>query len=106
MPKATKRICHREIRPFTLAAPVPFAARASASIDSSGSAALSSCGARASHRSDAVLAIICLDNAGVISAKKRKRYADRVPAAAFDVIEAAVREVQAAVQDAQGSQED
>ena len=54
----------------------------------------------------ATLAIICLDNAGVISAKKRKRYADRVPVAAFDVIEAAVREAQAAVQDAQGSQED
>jgi hypothetical protein len=48
-------------------------ARASASVDSSGSAALSSCGARASHRSDTVLAVICLDNAEVISIKERKR---------------------------------
>ena len=41
----------------------------------------------------ATLAIICLDNGGMISAKKRKRYADRVPAAVFDLVEAAVRDV-------------
>jgi len=41
----------------------------------------------------ATLAIICLDNGGMISAKKRKRYADRVPAAVLDLVEAAVRDV-------------
>ena len=43
----------------------------------------------------ATLTIICLDNGGVISNKKRNRYADRVPAATFDLIEAAVRDVRA-----------
>ena len=39
------------------------------------------------------LAVICLDSGGTISAKRRKRFADRVPAGAFDLIEAAAREV-------------
>ena len=43
----------------------------------------------------ATLTIICLDNGGVIPNKKRNRYADRVPAATFDLIEAAVRDVRA-----------
>ena len=38
------------------------------------------------------LVVIGLDNEGVISKKKRKRFADRVPQAHFDLIEAAVRE--------------
>ncbi len=41
----------------------------------------------------ATLVVICLDNDGVISRKKRKRFADRVPEASFEVIEAAVRDV-------------
>jgi hypothetical protein len=41
----------------------------------------------------ATLVVICLDNDGVIPQKKRKRFADRVPQASFDVIEAATREV-------------
>lgn len=41
----------------------------------------------------ATLVVICLDNDGVISRKKRKRFADRVPQAAFELIEAAVREL-------------
>lgn len=41
----------------------------------------------------ATLALIALASEGAISAKKRKRYADRVPLAAFDVIESVVRQV-------------
>ena len=41
----------------------------------------------------ATLTIICLDAGGVISNKKRKRFAERVPASAFDLVEAAVRDV-------------
>ena len=37
----------------------------------------------------ATLVLVGLDNEGVISQKKRKRFADRVPQAAFDLIEAA-----------------
>lgn len=40
----------------------------------------------------ATLVVICLDNEGVISKKKRKRFADRVPEAVFDLIEATVRD--------------
>jgi len=40
----------------------------------------------------ATLAIICLDNGGVIAARKRKRFAARVPAAVFDLVEAAARD--------------
>lgn len=40
----------------------------------------------------ATLVLIGLDNEGAISTKKRKRFADRVPEAVFDLIEAAVRE--------------
>jgi len=50
----------------------------------------------------ATLAIICLDNGGVIAARKRKRFAGRVPAAAFDLVEAAVRHVLADVGDVHG----
>ena len=39
----------------------------------------------------AALVVICLDNEGVISKKKRKRFEDRVPQAVFDLIEATVR---------------
>lgn len=45
----------------------------------------------------ATLVILCLDNDGAISNKKRKRFADRVPAHAFDLVEAAAREVLAIV---------
>ena len=41
----------------------------------------------------ATLVVICLDGDGVISKKKRKRFAGRVPEAAFERIESAVREV-------------
>ncbi|WP_238946586.1 Fic family protein [Vandammella animalimorsus] len=41
----------------------------------------------------ATLVTLCLDNGGTLSARKRKRYAHRVPAAAFDAIEAATRAV-------------
>ena len=41
----------------------------------------------------ATLVVICLDNDGVISKKKRKRFADRVLQASFELIEAAVSEV-------------
>lgn len=54
----------------------------------------------------ATLVILCLDNGGVISANKRKRYADRVPAAAFDLVEAAVRDVLAAAGEAGGGDKD
>jgi hypothetical protein len=37
----------------------------------------------------ATLVTICLDNQGIISQKKRKCYAERVPSNAFDLIEAA-----------------
>lgn len=39
------------------------------------------------------LVVICLDAGGVISARKRKRYADRVPEAVFELIEEVAREV-------------
>lgn len=45
----------------------------------------------------ATLVILCLDNGGVISNKKRKLFADRVSADAFDLVEAAAREVLATV---------
>lgn len=38
------------------------------------------------------LVVICLDNQGEIPKKTRKRFAERVPEAYFDVIEAAVRD--------------
>ena len=40
----------------------------------------------------ATLIVLALDNQGVISKNKRKRYATRAPAGAFDLIEAAARE--------------
>ena len=42
------------------------------------------------------LAMICLDNDGTISHRKRKRFADRVPEGVFDLIESTVRDVLAA----------
>ena len=41
----------------------------------------------------ATLAIICMDAGGVISNRKRKRFADRVPQVAFDIVERTVRDV-------------
>lgn len=49
------------------------------------------------------LVVICLDNRGVISQNKRKRYAGHVPAATFGLIEAAVREALANEGDGDGS---
>lgn len=40
----------------------------------------------------ATLVLVCLDNDGAISVRKRKRFADRVPEAVFGLIEAAVIE--------------